>query len=385
MKVHVFLAQLESLPKRNNLFIVEILKRYIVKQKRFKLILFFIPYHHIGGAERVHLEIIKSLKYKPIVIFDRTDGTVLSKEYLKNAHCFFVTNQKRKKILIYLIQIISYLLPLTLFGCNSGFYYQILSKIKNNVTTIDLTHAFSFPEHGMEITSLKYIHLLDNRVVINNKTLEDYQQLYAENNIDDNYLDRFKVIPNGVQIGEFMSDTIFSRFNDFTIGFVGRNSKEKRPEVFFELVNCIENSNVKAKVIGDNFNDFKENYKQVKYFEGCNSPELVRKEFSEISLLIIPSSREGFPLVIMEAMELGIPVISINVGSVSEHVINDLNGYLSVDNSESEFIKFALNKILLLSSNKELYSRLSINAREYAVNNFDLDTFQQKYRSLFYD
>jgi glycosyltransferase involved in cell wall biosynthesis len=355
-----------------------------VKQKRFKLILFFIPHHNIGGAERVHLEIIKSLKYKPIVIFDHTDGNILSEEFKKNAYCFFVTNLKRKKIVAYLIQISSYLLPLILFGCNSSFFYQILSKIKNDVNAIDLTHAFSFPEFGMEISSLKYIHLLDTRVVINNKTLEDYVLLYEKNQIDKVYLNRFKVIPNGIQIGKFISDVVFSRFSNFTIGFVGRNSKEKRPEVFFKLVDCI-GGNVRAKAIGDNFIDFKENYKGVKYFEGCNSRELIRKEFSEISLLIVPSSREGFPLVIMECMELGIPVISTDVGSISEHVINDVNGYVSENISESDFIKFAYDKILQISSNKELYSRLSFNARDYAINNFGIDVFREKYRSLFYD
>ncbi|NCT19351.1 MAG: hypothetical protein COS19_11480 [Flavobacteriaceae bacterium CG02_land_8_20_14_3_00_34_13] len=354
-----------------------------MKKKKFKLIILFIPHHHIGGAERVHLEIIKSLKHKPIVIFDSSDGSVLLEEYQKNAYCFFVTNQKRKKFVTYLIQIVSYFLPTTLFGCNSVFFYQILSKINNSVTTIDLTHAFSFPVHGAEITSLKSIHLLDKRVVINNKTLEDYSLLYEKNNIDRIYLNRFKIIPNGILIGEFISDIVLSRFNNFTIGFVGRNSNEKRPELFFELKGAIDNLNV--KVIGDNFNNFKEKYKEVKYFEGCNNPELIRKEFSEISVLIVTSSREGFPLVIMEAMELGIPVISTNVGSIFEHVKDDLNGYLAVDNSESEFVKFAYNKILLLSSNRKLYSRLAINAREYAVNNFSIELFKEKYRSLFYD
>lgn len=355
-----------------------------VKQNSCKLIMFFIPHHHSGGANRVHLEIIKSLNFKPIVLFDSTDGTPLLEEYKRNAYCFFVTNQKRKKLATYLIQITSFFFVINLFGSNSGFFYQVLSKIKRNVKSFDLTHAFSFPEHGMEISSLNYIHLLDVRVLINNKTLEDYRILYEKNNIDKIYLNRFKIIPNGVQIGEFISDIVFSRYNDFTIGFVGRNSKEKRPEVFFEIIECL-GENIKAKVIGNNFNNFKVKYKTVNYFEGCNNQELIRNEFSEISLLIISSSREGFPLVIMEAMELGIPVISTNVGSISEHVINDVNGYLYDDNSEGGFVKFASDRILQLSTNKELYSKLSFNAREYAVNNFSIDTFKEKYGSLFND
>ncbi|POY41221.1 hypothetical protein C3L50_01490 [Flavobacterium alvei] len=355
-----------------------------MKPLKSNLTFFFIPHHHIGGAERVHIEIIKSLKRKPIVIFDRSDGSVLSEEFQKNAYCFFATNRRRKIIVTYLIQISSYFLSFTLFGCNSSFFYQILSGIKGSAKVIDLTHAFSFPEVGMEILSLNYIHLIDKRVVINNKTLEDFRLLYERNNIDHFYLDRFKVIPNGIKISEFSSDKVHSRFNNFTIGYVGRNSTEKRPEVFFEILHQIDR-NIKAKVIGDNFNSFKVKYKEVKYFEGCNNRKIIRKEFSEISLLIIPSSREGFPLVIMEAMELGIPVISTNVGSVFEHIFDNYNGYVSNDNSEIGFVKFASEKILQLSSNKELYNKLSFNAREHAVKNFCINIFKDKYRSLFYD
>lgn len=356
-----------------------------MKQKRFKLIILFIPHHYIGGAERVHLEIIKSLKYKPIVIFDSTDGTILSEEYLKNARCFFVINQREKKILTCFLKISAFLLPITLFGCNSSFFYQVIAKIKNNVTAIDLTHAFSFPEYGMEISSLKYIHLLSNRVIINNKTLEDYRLLYKKNNINDIYLDRFRIIPNGIEVGRFNSDVVLSRFNNFTIGFVGRNSQEKRPEIFFELIKCLKNTNIKAKVIGDDFTYFKDYSNKIKYFEGCNNPKLIKREFSEISILIVPSSREGFPLVIMEAMELGIPIISTNVGSISEHLINGVNGYLCTKSSENDFISFSIDKIKVLSQDYELYAKLCFNAREYAVNNFSLDNFKEKYRNLFYD
>ena len=162
----------------------------------------------------------------------------------------------------------------------------------------------------MEIFSLPYINLLDKRIVINNKTFDDYKALYQKNSIEESFLERFKIISNGITIRDFDDCNIDSRFANFTIGFVGRNSSEKRPELFFELV---RQTKIKAKAIGDNFDNFKKDFPEVDYFENCNNVEIVRKQFSEISLLIVPSSREGFPLVIMEAMELGIPIIATNV------------------------------------------------------------------------
>jgi len=348
----------------------------------FKFLIFIIPHHHIGGAERVHLDIIKSLKRKPIIFFDYSNSQQISKEFSEHAYCFLVTSHKRIKFAIRFIKIASSFLPIVVFGCNSSLFYKIISKVKNKVKSIDLTHAFSFPEKGMEILSLPYVDLIDTRVVINNRTYEDYKKLYELNKIDTFFLKRFKIIPNGVEIKEFFSNKIDSRFSNFTIGFVGRNSPEKRPELFFNIVKKVK---VKAKVIGDRFDNFKKDFPEVCYFENCNNKELIRKHFSEISLLVVTSSREGFPLVIMEAMELGIPVISTDVGSIAEHLINDKNGYIISTIEENEILNFIVAKIEYMISNKEIYCKLSLNARQYACDHFDNQIFEQKYHELFYE
>lgn len=348
---------------------------------KIKIIVFFIPYHHIGGAERVHLNIIKALKYKPIVCFDYSNSDKISEEFSKNAHCFLITNDKRIKIVILFLRIISFFMPVVLFGCNSGLFYNFVSKLKGKIKAIDLTHAFSFPEYGMEISSLPYVNLLDKRIVINNKTFNEYKALYQKNAVKESLLDRFKIISNGIIVKDFVDCNIDSRFTHFTIGFVGRNSPEKRPELFFEIV---KQTKIKAKVIGDNFDNFKIDFPEVTYFENCNDNSIIRSQFSEISLLIVASSREGFPLVIMEAMELGIPVIATDVGSISEHVINYENGFLSPVDKE-DFLNFTIAKIKVIIEDKVLYRNLSLKAREYAINNFDIKIFNKQYRDLFYE
>jgi glycosyltransferase involved in cell wall biosynthesis len=350
--------------------------------KSFKILFFIIPHHHIGGADRVHLNIIKSLKHKPFVFFNYSNTDQISEEFKDNAYCLLINSAKRRKIAILFFQIISSFLPIVIFGCNNIFFYKLVSKLKKKAKVIDLTHAFSFPDTGMEIWSLPYVDLLDTRVVINNRTFEDYKKLYKANDIKDSFLKRFRIISNGVKINDFGSSQIESRFSNFTIGFVGRNSPEKRPELFFDIV---KNVDLKAKVIGDNFDNFKRDFPEVNYFENCNDPELIRKQFSEISLLVVTSSREGFPLVIMEAMELGVPVISTNVGSIAEHLINGENGFLISAIEENEFLTQAVEKIKHISENKDIYFNLSLNARQYACDYFDNQIFEQKYRKLFHE
>lgn len=350
-------------------------------KKRFNLIVICIPHHYIGGAERVHLNIIKSLNRKPIVLFDHSNSKHISKEFSENAYCFLMKTPERIKLANRFINVLSFFLQITIFGSNSGMFYTIISKAKHRVRAIDLTHAFSFPEIGIETASLPYIYLLDKRVVINRRTYKDYKELYFKKNINQTLLERFVIIPNGIEIGDFDSKKIDSRFSNFTIGFVGRNSPEKRPELFFEIVRKL---NVNAKVIGDDFRSFKRNFPNVIYFESCNDGKKIREQFSDISLLIVTSSREGFPLVIMEAMELGIPVLSTNVGSISEHLSDNLKGFLGPEDRE-EFLRFAVKNIGLMITNKNLYLKMSLNARAYAEENFTLQNFNNKYRELFDD
>lgn len=266
-----------------------------------------------------------------------------------------------------------------LFGCNSGFFYELIDRLKNTkVTRIDLTHAFSTPDVGVETISLPYVKLVDIRVVINNRTKSDYFRLYEDNDINNDYKKRFVIIPNGTEIHSWHPDVIEKRFNHFKIGFVGRNSPEKRPDVVFRIA---KKCNTQALIIGDNFDNLKPNFKDFEYFENCNKQELVREKFNSISVLVVPSLREGFPMVIMEAMELGIPVIATDVGNIAEHVKNNYNGFVfNID--EDDFIAEACNTIKFLREDGSSYNRLSQNARDHAVTNFDIKVFKERYKNL---
>ena len=353
----------------------KIIKFYAVKPVRSN-ILFIIPYHKIGGAENVHLEIIKSLPHKPLVFFPNINIISSDNPFKKFAYCFC-----HKRFYLYIL--ISYFTAISffrksfIFGSNTLTFYKVLPFLRGNIIKIDLTHAFSSPNFGMEYYSLNYIDYLDKRIVINNVTFDDYENLYKTQNIHSHFLEKFEIIPNGVEIKDFQSDLIRSRFKKFIIGFVGRNSIEKRPHLFFEIA---KDSGLPSKVIGDDFRNYKHQNPDTIFFENCNDRDLIRNEFAEISLLVVTSDQEGFPLVIMEAMELGIPIISTDVGSIKEHIKNNVNGFLiPIDfniSSVSEMIRG-------ISERFEFYNQLSLLSRNHAVNFFDITNFRKRYQKLF--
>ena len=150
---------------------------------------FFFPFYHTGGAERVHLNIVKSLKNKTsVIIFTNTSATKnFLNQFEHESTCVEINkilNRKNSYVNNLLINKISKTINKsktikTIFGCNTSFFYQILPRISKNIIKIDLFHAFSSPDYREQevVRSAKYI---DTRIVINKNTKKDLLQFYKK-------------------------------------------------------------------------------------------------------------------------------------------------------------------------------------------------------------
>tara|TARA_A100001011_G_scaffold371781_1_gene429493 strand:- start:847 stop:1971 length:1125 start_codon:yes stop_codon:yes gene_type:complete len=102
------------------------------------------------------------------------------------------------------------------------------------------------------------------------------------------------------------------------------------------------------------------------------------------TIIVLPSYREGFPKVLMEAAASGRPAITTNVPGCKDAVVHNSTGILvPVKNSR----KLA-NEIKNLLNNKSKIKKMSINARDYALKNFDInrivDSHIQIYKKIIY-
>lgn len=94
--------------------------------------------------------------------------------------------------------------------------------------------------------------------------------------------------------------------------------------------------------------------------------------FGKANALILPSYDEGLPLVILEAMGAGLPVICTPVGVISE-VLDDGDTALFVEPGDQAALA---DRILTLLTDRNLQMCLSVRARELFQQQFSLEAFQ---------
>lgn len=123
------------------------------------------------------------------------------------------------------------------------------------------------------------------------------------------------VIPNFVDIPE--TPNAIKTNHPFQIYFIGRVSSEKGPLRFCELSEKSPNI-FSWHMVGSGplLALCQENHPKTVHYHGA----VVHMEtiWPKVDLLAITSTYEGLPLVLLEAMSRGIPVVAFNVGSIQE-------------------------------------------------------------------
>jgi len=102
------------------------------------------------------------------------------------------------------------------------------------------------------------------------------------------------------------------------------------------------------------------------HFQFVGFQKDVAPYYHSMDVLVLPSHREGFPMVLLEAMQLSKPVVATDVGGVSEIVVDGINGYLCREGSSYEIA----NAIIKLLRDKQLRDQFGSAAKAHIAKNF---------------
>ena len=199
---------------------------------------------------------------------------------------------------------------------------------------------------------------------------------------------------NGVDVEVFRPDrikngdraAIASRLgmdlNVPVVGFVGRLTRDKGLHVLGDAMSALERRGVNAQVLVLGGVDDE---------SGANGVAQLRKScrnivttghvlqpadyYSLMTLLCLPSYREGFVNVVLEASASGIPVVTSDATGVRDAVVDGVTG-LTSPVADADSLADNLARLLL---DPTLAGSLGANGRKWVVDNFSRERVQDSY------
>lgn len=192
------------------------------------------------------------------------------------------------------------------------------------------------------------------------------------------YMPNFSPCSEGI-VADGPSEEGGAGYDRNTFSFVGRVSEEKGISVLMMALKGLPE--VRFKIVGDGpllgeLRDFvrREKLDNVKIL-GRLSGENLNREIARSRALILPSTCfENAPLVIIEAYQLGVPVIGSDRGGISEMITDEMTGLLfEAGNSEA-----LISKIRKMTMDESLRDRMVREVREVAKQ-FNEQSYVQRW------
>lgn len=320
-----------------------------------------------SGLERVAIEIIESLKDKYDFYYACQDGVI--EDILKQK------NIKRIKI--------------------NGINRKEILKLEEEYKP-DLIHAHDYKATlfcGIYIKNTNIISHLHNNPPWLKKKIHPYNYLLLKalkspcvkkidivsESIKNEYIysskisNKMEIILNPVSCKKIQENIDLNQIKSYDICFVGRLTKQKNPLRFISIIYELSKKypDIKVVMLGDGElkEQCKNKIKKLSLEKNIIMKGFVENPYKEMiksKIFCLTSDWEGYGLVVFEALSLGLPVVTTNVGGISS-IINEKCGFFCRENEEF------INKISTLLENDN-YIRYNHEAIKHAkeIENYDL-------------
>ncbi len=200
--------------------------------------------------------------------------------------------------------------------------------------------------------------------------------------------DKFGVMPPGLRIGQLPAKDISKRTlgllpHGLQCAFIGRVTKIKRPDRFLDVVSEIKRRGIKINFFIAGDGDLLDICR--KKITADDLPVVVlgwqnniERVLAASDFVVLTSDNEGMPLSLIQAGMARIPVVTTNVGSVPEVVVDGITGIIAPP--DIHMIADALEK---LAGNNDLRLKLGNAAQEFTLANFGVDRLVHDHEELY--
>jgi glycosyltransferase involved in cell wall biosynthesis len=363
-------------------------------------ILHLISSNGLFGAERVVIELSNSLR-----LISNCYPTVGVIKNLKNPHTEIAEEAKSND------------LPTIIFPCKGKFDVKTIFEIRNFLRRhkIDIIHCHGYKSNFYGLLASKntlptlttnhnwltthwklkiycfldgmWIRHFDRIVAVS----EEIKREMAKYNVPE---EKIVVIDNGIDVGRFNREIPIENIrrgfgldkNIKVVGTIGSLKFEKGHIFLLRAAKEVLNFNkeIKFLIIGDGAlrKDLENEAKNLRIernviFAGHRNdiPEML----SIMDIFVLPSVKEGLPMVILEAMASKKPVIAARVGGIPKVINNEEDGILV----EPEDVMALKHSILDLMNSDNKMLRLAYEGYEKVKRIFSSDAMCRKYYDLY--
>ncbi len=183
---------------------------------------------------------------------------------------------------------------------------------------------------------------------------------------------RILLVPNGVDTSLFRPTQARTGCSYKVIMYVGRLSPEKNLGLLIDALSLIDQVEIQLVLVGDGDlrSELEAHARRRKvrvHFRGVVPNHELPDILANADVFVLPSSGEGHPKALLEAMSCGLPCVGTNVQGIREVLHHLENGLLCEVTKED-----LASKISQILSNPELAARLGHQARASVVEDLDL-------------
>jgi glycosyltransferase involved in cell wall biosynthesis len=274
-----------------------------------------------------------------------------------------------------------------IFFMGEGLLLPVLT-LKLLRKNIILSLAASSPKM---IEAKKDISLLDRitkfeeliNYILSNKIIIPSENLIKEWNLN-TYRKKISIVRR-----HFINSDRFKITNQLNkrenlVGYIGRLSEEKGAINFVKAISLLKDENIKFLVGGDGpLRDIIERYLD----EGSSNDKVKRTGWiphdelpdylNKLKLLIVPSYTESGPLIALEAISCGTPVLATLVGSIPSIIRDGETGFI-LENNSPECIAKNIIRVL----NYPDLNKITKNARELVEKEFTYEAAVERYKKV---
>ena len=181
-------------------------------------------------------------------------------------------------------------------------------------------------------------------------------------------LDKFKIERNFEERGNL-------------VGYIGRLSEEKGvlslPEAMLGLLDKRDDISFLVGGDGQLLHSLEDRLDGKAQFVGWIPHHELPKYLNELKLLVLPSSTEGLPNIVLEAMACGTPVIATPVGVVPDLITDSETGFIMEDNSPE---CIARNIVRALGSPN--LNEITKKARAFIEREYTYEAALERYKTI---